>query len=586
MNGRDGISSIDTDFDSLLIDSTTADFNGRNGILLSNYDGDLLSITGSTTNNNTGAGLVLENYINSSGNGIDAALTSFNSIGNGQTGISVENGTGNLALAGINANQNGGDGLSLIDWTTSADQLVSIESGAGAARFFSNAGSGIDVELNQGSQNLSISGAMVDNNGINGLQVDTAGVGTELDLDIVDNFSISNNVVEGIDVTATAGSEIDLEISQTNAFGSTLLVDGNGSAALMLTATGTGAESLIDARVSDAQLSGSETSPGRGLRAESLEDGLILLRGEDLAVQDNTTGVSILVENNGNSSQPNRFEFDRLNINNNDGSGVILFSMADSQVLLAVENSTIDATNSLIFGQTGPVFVENTIEANFSGISVLAEGANNLTRAVFTGNTIARADQGGIRLEASDTSQVFADIVDNNLAFNGFGAIGVGGFGVDPFFSGIEALASNNAQLSYRATDNVVNNNLEFGVNQVAMGNSTILASLQGNDFTDNDIADDPTTLFAENNGIDVNFVNGANANTILSLSNNTFDPTTAILLNNGAAGQLEVALDGLTNGPGVGLGDIATPFTPGVFGTTGVVEFGNVESMFDAAGF
>ena len=83
-----------------------------------------------------------------------------------------------------------------------------------------------------------------------------------------------------------------------------------------------------------------------------------------------------------------------------------------------------------------------------------------------------------------------------------------------------------------------------------------------------------------------MSFINGVNANTILSLSDNAFDPTTAILLNNGAAGQLEVALDGLTNGPGVGLGDIPTPFTPGVFGTTGVVEFGNVESRFDAAGF
>ena len=595
-NGVNGVAFIDTDIASLSIDSTVADGNGGNGILLSDYDGDLLSITNSSTNGNTGAGLVLENYLNSSGNGIDAAVTSLTSDGNGQDGISIEDGAGNLALSEISASLNGGDGLSLVDWTTGPGQLVSIANGTTVADFNGNVGSGIDVELNQGSLDLSIGGVNSNGNGINGLQVNTAGVGAELDLDVVNNLSFSNNGEEGIDIAATTGSAIDLEISQTNAFGAPLLVDGNTTFGLFLTADGIGNESLIDATLSDIQLSNTQSgpappgfggTPGIGLTAFSLDDGLVLLDAEDLDLIDNTTtGVFVNADNLGNSSQPNRFEFDRINVDNPAGSGVIFVSSDDTAAFLSVENSTIDATNSGIIGQTGPIFVDNMPVATLSGVSVITSGTDNLTRAEITNNTISRFDEGGIRLDASDSSQLFADVIDNNLAFNGFGDADADGIGIVPFFSGIRALAEDNAQLSYRATDNVANNNLEFGIEQMAAGNSTILASLQGNDFTGNDIADDPSAFFNQDNGIDVSFINGVNANTILSLSDNAFDPTTAILLNNGAAGQLEVALDGLTNGPGVGLGDIPTPFTPGVFGTTGVVEFGNVESMFDAAGF
>ena len=583
-NGVNGVAFIDTDIASLSIDSTVADGNGGNGILLSDYDGDLLSITNSSTNGNTGAGLVLENYLNSSGNGIDAAVTGLTSDGNGQDGISIEDGAGNLALSEISASLNGGDGLSLVDWTTGPGQLVSIANGTTVADFNGNFGSGIDVELNQGSLDLSIGGVNSNGNGINGLQVNTAGVGAELDLDVVNNLSFSNNGEEGIDIAATTGSAIDLEISQTNAFGAPLLVDGNTTFGLVLTAEGNGDESLIDATLSDIQLSNTQGMPGIGLRAFSLEDGLILLDAEDLEITDNqTTGISITVDNNGNSSEPNRFEFDRVNVDNVGGSGLIFNSFADTSVLLSVENSMFDSTDSDIVGQVGPVFVDTQDLATFSGISVFTSGANNFTRAILVDNTISRFDEGGIRLDASGSSQLFADVIDNNLAFNGFGDADADGIGVVPFFSGIRALAEDSAQLSYRATDNVANNNLEFGIEQMAAGNSTILASLQGNDFTGNDIADDPSAFFNQDNGIDVSFINGVNANTILSLSDNAFDPNTAILLNNGAAGQLEVALDGLTNGPGVGLEDIATPFTPGVFG---VDQFGNVESMFDGAGF
>ena len=158
-----------------------------------------------------------------------------------------------------------------------------------------------------------------------------------------------------------------------------------------------------------------------------------------------------------------------------------------------------------------------------------------------------------------------------------------------PFANGITATASGDSQLGYRAEDNLVNNSFEFGLAQTAMGNAQIVASLIGNDFTGNDIAEDPDNdmlgLF-EANGIDVVFTNGATSNTILSLSNNDFDPTTAGFFNAGLPGQLEIALDGLTNGPGLIQGNIAAPNQAGVFGTTGVTNFGILESTFSNAGF
>ena len=586
-NGQDGLSFIDTDFDSLLIESTVADGNGRNGILLSNYDGDLLSIIGSSTNNNSNDGLVLEDYINSSGNGIDATVNVFNSNGNGQTGISVENGAGNLAFSELNAIQNGGDGLSLVDWTTSADQSVSIESGPTVANFNDNVGTGIDVELNQGSQNLSISGVNANNN-FDGLVVDTRGAGTELDLDIVDNLSFSDNMNSGIAVNATTGSMIDLEIAQRAAFaGGALNVNNNLNNGIEINAGGSAGDvSEIVANLSDLSVVGqNSTFFSNALLVTSNQDARVQLTAEDIDLSENSLGVIIEVDNDGAPGEPNRFLFNRLNVNNT-GVGVRLTSGSDSLAELVVENSIFDTVNPGLSG-VGPVFTADDVGAG-QGVDVIAQGANNLTRVTIRENSINNFFLAGIELEAGDSSQLLADIDSNNLQFNGFDGSTTTGtaVGVLPFSDGITVTAQNTATLAYRATDNVVNNSFEFGLNQLATGNSTILASLQGNDFTGNDIADDPDTPLDQNNGIDVNFFNAANATTILSLSDNDFNPVTAVFTNNGVAGDLVVALDGLTNGPGFGLGDIPTPSEDGLFGTTGVAEFGTIESTFDNAEF
>ena len=598
-NSLDGIAFNDSDIDSLAIANTAANNNGRNGLVLSDFDGDSLSIIDSSTNVNARNGLILENYVNSSGEGIDAAVTNFTSNANGMFGVDIENGAGNLAFEGIVSTNNGFDGLSLIDWTTTADQLVSISSGTGAglANFSGNGGAGIDVELNAGSQNLSISDVNANNNGLEGLSVNTSGAATTLNLDVIDNLGFNNNAQQGILVQATSGSMIDLDISQSAGFtpGPLSVVGNMGGGIEIIAGTG-GGVSEIDANLRNLNLTNNADAgrfTGQALAIDAIQDGLITLNAEDIDVINNVTGIVITVQDNPNANAigPSVFTLSRINAADNMGTSFLVLSGDDSLTDLVLEDSVFDG-NSNFIPQTGPIFTDLTQSGIIGGVNVFASGANNMTRAVLRRNSINRFDSTGIGLNSADTSVLLVDLIDNDLDSNGFGPgrLGSGvGVAILPFANGITATASGDSQLGYRAEDNLVNNSFEFGLAQTAMGNAQIVASLIGNDFTGNDIAEDPDNdmlgLF-EANGIDVAFTNGATSNTILSLSNNDFDPTTAGFFNAGLPGQLEIALDGLTNGPGLIQGNIATPNQAGVFGTTGVTNFGILESTFSNAGF
>ena len=473
--------------------------------------------------------------------------------------------------------------------------MSSITRGAGLADFTNNEGVGIDVRLNAGSQNLLISGVNSDFN-LRGLEVNTFGVGTELDLDVIDNFGFNGNDEQGIAVTAAGGSELDLEIAQSSGFnGGALNIARNGirrgEAALSLFAGGSiGQTSTIIADISDVNIAQNNRQiTFRGIQADARQDGLIQLNAEDVSITDNSQAITIFVEDNVNTLEPSRFAFNRLNVDNNLGSSLTLFTDNDTLTELVVENSVFNVSNSTAIGQPGPIFADRNVVGTVAGINVFASGANNLTRVIVRDNQISRFDQVGLGLSSSDSSTILADVSDNIITFNGFGPGRLGGgtgAAIQPFGDGITVIAQDNSQLAYRAESNIVSNNFEFGLGQSALDNSQILASLVGNDFTGNDIAEDPDNGVIDNNGIDVSFANGATSNTILSLSNNDFDPTTAVFTNAGAAGQLEVALDGLTNGPEFGQGNIIVPNQAGVFGTTGVAGFGLLDSTFNSAGF
>ena len=586
-----------TDSNSVFeFENTVFSDNGIDGLRFDNYDGAAISITNNTTSDNGRDGLRLEDFRNGSGEGVDVSIVNQTSMNNGGIGINIEEGSGNLAFENVNSTMNAAGGLRLVNWNTAEDQSVSISRGNGVANFSNNGlGIGIDVELEDGLQNLNITQVNSSNNLV-GLQVDASGADTELNLDFVNNFSVGNSQFDGIQVTAASGAEINANILNEDGFnGGTLNVNDNGGNGLSLLATSTtGDVSEITANLDNVALN---RNGAVGLQVNSDQDALIQLAAEDLTFNTNTMdAINIVANNNGNSSEPNRFEFARINADNNRGGGLNLVTGANTLSDLVVEDSMFTSSFGFFVPTIGAGVRIGQVLGAGVGINVQASGANNLTRARLVGNTVNQFDLGGINLNAADSSQIFAELIQNNLALNGFGN-GLNGMGTGdailPLLSGINVTATDTSTIAYRAEDNVVTTSFEFGINQLAMDNSTVIGILTRNDLRGNDVFGDifnaPTI---DANGMDGNIVNGAGATTSLSLSTNLFDdelmlaPNPFMFTNMGGAGQLTIALDGTTNGPGLIQGGILAPNQPGVFGVTGEVEFGNVEDVFDAAGF
>ena len=151
-----------------------------------------------------------------------------------------------MAFENVNSTMNAAGGLRLVNWNTAEDQSVSISRGNGVANFSNNGlGIGIDVELEDGLQNLNITQVNSSNNLV-GLQVDASGADTELNLDFVNNFSVSNSQFDGIQVTAASGAEINANILNEDGFnGGTLNVNDNGGNGLSLLATSTTGDCLL-----------------------------------------------------------------------------------------------------------------------------------------------------------------------------------------------------------------------------------------------------------------------------------------------------------------------------------------------------
>lgn len=636
-NGFNGISVVNAcDPSSILIfEENVSSDNGQDGIHLRNYDAESLVFLRNITEDNGRDGLRLENFKNTNGNGLVLDLTGATSTGNNGFGINIIGGEGNLSVLNGDITGNIGGGLSITDWTnTDPNTRTFIGTTVGGLSNYSNnaPGIGINVVLNGGIQRVVITDSTVDGNGY-GIVARASGIGTTLISQIVDNRSVSNNLVDGIRVIAENGASHQTLIDEQSPDGvERLPIRNNGGNGIVFFAGSSagGVVSEIDAIVRNMDITGN--NDGHGIFGDINEDGSLQLMVSDSNIDQNgLDGMSFRLNGNENGLV-NRILATRLTMLDNGDDGIDLISFAGTFTDFQITDSVLDSTATIAAnGDTNGVRLGGT----GIGINLVQVGDNSLTnpqadgrlRAFIQGNTILEFAQQGINVSAFGDGQVVAQIEGNFLDQNGYGETNTNDFVGPPdevpnlpqnpgdrVYEGILVTAFNDSSIALRLNENDINRSTDFGLKVATEDNGNVDAILIGNDFSDNDYGDDPDDQDPgrTDDGIDFVFDNGGSGTMCIAMSNNYFSTIGDIghpflgfvhdqfgfinttggfaLYNASAQADMVFELDGNTNFWGPGDVVLNPPFFNGAtFSTFGSACEGNVqaaEAAFLADGF
>jgi|GEM_PF-853445 len=224
------------------INGNTASNNGFEGIHLENYEAALVSLSDNITNSNGRDGLRLTNYLTAGGS-ID--VLQHTSDSNGELGIWVNGGDGNLNIVNATITDNIGGGITVENFTnqTTAGQMTFVGNADGGVSTIDGngvgAGSNLDFRLseNGAQQDILVTGLTLDNGG-RGIFASVEGGGTTMNLDVIDMISISENLADGIRLLADKGAALNANIinnditlqmiNNAKASGANIFISANG----------------------------------------------------------------------------------------------------------------------------------------------------------------------------------------------------------------------------------------------------------------------------------------------------------------------------------------------------------------------
>ncbi len=569
-NGRDGL-SIQGMLDSanpLLIQRNQANANLRDGIQVRNYDPSSTMVLSNTTNNNARNGLFMENYVNSTGAGV--LVKDHQADSNAGNGIFMNFGSGDLDILDSRVTNNSQAGILVSNWSNTLAGSDRVMIGTMPGGFSTAAGNGplanVSILLDDPGM---YSRVMVTNqvlsNGVTGLMARVEGVfgaatQTRLDIDILDNLSISNNVNDGIRLSAVNSGLINARIGSTNAGLLTPIV-GNGSGGgdgIALFAEGLNGQpaAQINAEIDNVLISNQISRiirPGLpdlivstdGISVSSLNNALVNMRVTDSTIGDanpvdnfdTQNGIFIFADNSG-SRLINTFDLDNLTLFSD--FGVSLLTDPETFADLRLTNSTIrpngiqsvgGRSDNTPFGDgvgSVGVFVstigQGTATGNFNVLlpnqtlqdfppfsvpfasfpfipEVVTDGVfDNMTRVQMIQNDIRDFTYHAVDIETGGDAQMLLTMTGNNIVNNG------AGFNDD---------TDGDMVFGESAGDGVGTadpNNLGFfdGVNIDAHDQSKISMEITGNLFQDN-----------FERGLSLNTFNSAEINAVVE--NNVF---------------------------------------------------------------
>ncbi|WP_157665019.1 right-handed parallel beta-helix repeat-containing protein [Mariniblastus fucicola] len=600
------------------IENVVADGNGFDGIHFDNYRGSQLRLFNNTTSTNGRHGVYIKDYV---GAGLDLDIITHTALDNGGTGVFIDGGDGDLNIVNSTISGNGVNGLHILNWSNSIDgdsTFIGNTTG-GSTTLGGNQSTNLVVEINDPgkTQDVLVTGISIVGGG-RGVYGSAAGIGTELNMSIVDNGEFSQHLTDGLRFEAKNSGTLNVLV-ENEAF--PLLLNDNAQS------TGAGIAFFADGPLgqpvsklnavvrnvsinNDGEVGFTTTVIGPfgpdGVSVDGTGTSRINLVMEDSRIE-SAGGIAVDIDNDGNGDVNNIF-FDNLVIRSD--IGVSLISDGGSFVDFALLNSDIQSNGNIRpiaqggseddAQEGGDPFADFVGDFGFVALVTgdAGGGLDNLTRIQFSNNFIRDFTFDAVSIEAAGDAQLLAYINSNQILRNGPGVDNEVEFPDDPatngtdfltvaedqldFHDGIDILAGGNSQISFRMNANDLVNNYELGLNLNTIDSGTINGSINFNNFA-NDIGQDAdatavnvSTSFIEDLSAN-NFLNGTMC---LDLSSNSF--RSLATFNQFSTNPFRVELDGATNGSEVLTG-------PGVVtNSVGVCEglISDEELFFTAAGF
>ena len=600
-NGQDGlfIKGTTDPTSNFTFTNNIFDANTRDGLHIANFEAESITITGNTTSTNGRHGLYLENDLNGNALGTDIDILTHTADANGANGIFVEDGSGRLQVLDATATNNGGAGLKIANFDNPlADDFTTIDVTEGNASLFTGNAIGIEVELlgENLTQNVLITQATIEDNA-RGITATSDGNNTTLNIDIIDNISISNHEFEGIRFNAEGGSTINNFTGSTDPNDLMPLLNNNNFAGgnIAYTLTGSTGDPLTEiiSIVRNVQLDSSADGVF-GIDVIGTENSRIDLDFADSLIDQTAGGISIDLDNDDNGSI-NRTIFDNLIIRSD--VGIFLTTGAGTRTDFSVTRSTIESNGTTAvdgagFTRAGAAgFGPFTDTQGDFGIVVSAFGADagggvfdNFTRINIADNIINDFTFEGITITGTGDAQILANIATNQINRNGpgqnddpmnddtFPGPNNAAVATDEefFHHGIEINAFGQSVVSANILNNSLLDNFERAIqlnttffDQTLTGpgtasffdQGTINVLIDGNRLAsdiglDNNNSMDPIPPINRIVG-EIGVLNGMNANINLSASANVFEDlfTPIDLTNFNADSAVQIGLDGFTNG-------------------------------------
>lgn len=556
--------------------------NGSDGLHMLNYDAETIQLVENITSDNGRHGVFLQNGLNSDLTGTDIDILDHVGDSNGGDGIRIDTGNGNLNIVNPTLTNNAAIGLNIRNW---ADPLAGDSTFIGgidntAANFSDNGVAGLSIELMGDDlvQDVLVAQSVIDGNG-RGLLGTADGVNTVLNLQILDNQSISNNFTEGIRLSVDGGATINNRIENTGVIALPMVnnnVDGGGGISYVLNGLTGEPTSTINSVVRNVNLT--TNNGAEGINVDGTGNSQINLDVADSTISA-ALGIDINLDNNRNGAI-NRTYFDNIDLRGdtaltgNSGDGTLWdFSLINSVVqsngVIAGVNEVLDRNNPNAYGPYSDTLGDSGIVIRaFGGGAPPGALFDNLTRVNLVNNTIRDFTFNGVDIQSNGDAQLLVVAEANQIINNGpgenndtdndgiFETPSTGNAAVNPtesfFFDGMVIQANDISTLSARISNNGFVNNFQQGLRIQTTGQGTANVVMSGNRLS-NDIGGDvtnPANVVLDQDFFDLDVINAVNGNICLAMSSNTF----RLPINFTQAGApvpptIRVGLDGATNG-------------------------------------
>ncbi len=573
---------LDAGFDGIFIDNAidptsrfdfienNVSFNNRDGIHIEDYDGRIFNFDSNITSNNLRHGIRMERYVGTRGIFEFLSPVANNNLGDG---ISIVDADGNLRILNASINANGANGVHLVNFTNTdpRDGTFIGTFNGGTSNITNNGfggGANVNIELLGGVQRVLITDSNLNGGGM-GIMARATNVGTLLDIDVIDNISVSGNNADGMRFISETSATMNVFVANT---GAALNVEGNGGNGMsfLVGDDAGGALSSLNAVVRNVNIAG---SGAHGIFGASIDDGQLTLDLANMTIQGSgADGIHINVETNPTLAV-NFLRVNNVAITGSGDDGIDINTGPDSFFDFVLTNSTLSNGPAAGGGTTGGNGVEITAIGGAG-----APTDDNRTRILMRGNTIQGFANNGVTVNTFGDARVLATLDANTIQNNGEGVDP----GELPYFHGVQVIAAGDSSVNIALTSNNINGNFEQGVSMSTLGSGSINAVLIGNSIVNNDVGeDDPAPITS--NIADMIITNAPLGTISLAMSNNFF-VLPAFVINGGGAVSFVLELDGITNGVGVPITIGAFTFSP--YSVITIPAFNAETAAFEAAGF